>query len=295
MAELSKGTLTFIVGPTASGKTQLALDLARAENGIIVNGDSLQVFRQLDIGTAKPSLQERQLCPHFLFDIVDVGQEFTAGEYRRAALKVIEDNIEKHNIFIVGGSGFYLRALDKGMFNVEAVPAETVAQVESWQIEKGNQFLWDELKARDADSAKAIHVNDSYRLVRALSVVLHTGKAWSQMKQDFKDNEQTLSDRFTVKKIGLQVDREKLRSRVEQRTQNMLADGLVAEVQGLLKIVRPDWAPLQSVGYKEVLQFLQGELAEADLAATITQSTMRLAKKQMTWFKKDLDVEWRPA
>jgi tRNA dimethylallyltransferase len=286
-------SITFIIGPTASGKTQLALELAQSQNGIIINGDSLQVFKKMDIGTAKPSIAERQSRPHFLFDIVDVGQEFTAGEYRRAALKVIEENIAKHNVFIVGGSGFYLQALEKGMFDVEAIPAEVVAEVEALQAERGNEFLHEVLKKNDPQSAAAIHVNDSYRLVRAVSVVTHTGKSWSQMKQDFKDKTESLLDHYNVKKIGLQVDRETLRQRVEKRATMMLEQGLVAEVQALLALTSEAWAPLQSVGYKEVLRFLKGEIAEPELVPLITQSTMRLAKKQMTWFKRDPAVIWK--
>jgi tRNA dimethylallyltransferase len=286
-------SITFVIGPTAAGKTQLALELAQSQNGIIINGDSLQVFKKMDIGTAKPSMAERQTLPHFLFDIVEVGQEFTAGEYRRAALKVIEENIAKHNIFIVGGSGFYLQALEKGMFDVEAIPAEVVAQVEALQAERGNEFLHEQLKKNDPQSAAAIHVNDSYRLVRAVSVVTHTGRSWSQMKQDFKDKTESLSDHYNVKKIGIQVDRETLRQRVEKRAAMMLKQGLVTEVQALLALTSEAWAPLQSVGYKEVLRFLNGEIAEPELVPIITQSTMRLAKKQMTWFKRDPAVEWR--
>ena len=197
----AKNTITFIVGPTASGKTQWALERAAQEKAVILNGDSLQVFRGLDIGTAKPSQAEREICPHFLFDIVELGGSFTAGQYRRAALEVIEKEIAKHNIFIVGGSGFYLQALEKGMFEVEAVPDEVVEAIEAEVESQGLEAKWLELQSRDPEASQKIHPNDQYRIVRALSVIRHSGQTWTALQKKKATSTERLSDHYFVKKI----------------------------------------------------------------------------------------------
>lgn len=287
------GSITFVIGPTASGKSKWALTQALQNNGLILNADSLQVFKMLDIGTAKPTNEEMALCPHQLFSFVEVGNDFTAGQYRRAALKVIESEISKHNIYIVGGSGFYIQALDKGMFDVEPIPESFSDQVENERVQVGNEQLWQELYLKDPESAQKIHVNDSYRIVRALSVVRYTGRAWSGMKKDFQNEGHGLSAKYPVKKIGLLVDKSELKKRIHKRAQVMLDSGWVSEVQSILKLAPPNWAPLQSVGYKEIMGYLSGQVKDNELLSAIVKSTEKLAKKQMTWFKRDPEIHWQ--
>lgn len=283
--------IVFVLGPTASGKSALALELAKIKNGAVVNCDSLQVFKGLDIGTAKPSAFERASLPHFLFDFVSLGQNFTAGDYRRSALEVIERELPKRDLFFVGGSGFYIQALDKGMNEVLPVAPETIKALDEAEKQHGLLHLWHQLEQLDAESAKKIHPNDGYRIKRALSVIQTSGEKWSAQQAMAKEG-QHLSSRFTVKKIGLKWDREVLHKRVAERTENMLEAGLIEEVQALVQKGFGSWAPLQSVGYKETLGFLKGELGRNELAPAITQSTMQLAKKQMTWFKRDPEIQW---
>lgn len=283
--------IVFVLGPTASGKSALALELAQRTQSAVVNCDSLQVFKGLDIGTAKPSVDERSLRPHFLFDFVSLGQNFTAGDYRRSALEVIERELPKQDLIFVGGSGFYIQALDKGMNEVLPVAPETIKALDEAEAQHGLLHLWHQLEQLDAESAKKIHPNDGYRIKRALSVIQTSGEKWSAQQAATKE-EQHLSSRFHVKKIGLKWEREALHKRVVERSENMLEMGLIEEVQELVRSGFGSWAPLQSVGYKETLSYLKGEITRSELAPAITQSTMQLAKKQMTWFKRDPEIQW---
>lgn len=289
MAELTN-SITFVVGTTASGKSDYALKEALAHNGVVVNGDSLQVYVGMDIGTAKPTREERSLCPHYLFDVVKEGGTFTAGEYRRLALEVIEREIVKHNIYVVGGSGFYLQALEKGMFEVPPVDPRIIINLEQVLKEEGSEKLWDLLKEADSEAAKRIHSNDSYRLIRALSVMRQTGQTWTSLQSQTHD--QALSRRFNVKKVGLHREKDELRTRLVERTKKMLETGWIDEVERLVQQAGDEWAPLQSVGYREVLEYLRGRLKKEALQDEIVQSSLQLAKKQRTWFKRDPDVEW---
>lgn len=284
-------SIYFVVGPTASGKSSFALELARKLNAAIANSDSLQIYSGLDIGTAKPSLKERSELPHYLFDIVPLGHTFTAGDYRRAALEVIEKQIAKQDLVFVGGSGFYIQALDKGMNEVLPVPPEIIMSLDESEKENGLLHLWHQLDQSDPESAAKIHPNDGYRIKRALSVIMTSGKKWSAQQARTKDD-QHLSSRYSIKKIGIKWERSELQARVELRTRDMLDNGLIEEVQTLVQKGFENWAPLQSVGYKETLDFLAGRISEKELFELIVQSTMQLAKKQMTWFKRDAEIKW---
>lgn len=284
-------SIYFVVGPTASGKSGFGLELARKLGGAVANCDSLQIYSGLDIGTAKPTLKERSVLPHHLFDIVPLGQTFTAGEYRRAALEIIEKQIPERSLIFVGGSGFYIQALDKGMNEVLPVPPEIIVSLDDSEVLNGLLHLWHQLELADPAAAAKIHPNDGYRIKRALSVILTSGEKWSTQQSRAKED-QHLSSRYRVKKIGLKWERPDLQKRVEMRTKEMLDNGLVEEVQGLIESGFGSWAPLQSVGYKETLDFLRGRIGEKELFRLIVQSTMQLAKKQMTWFKKDTEIQW---
>lgn len=284
-------TIYFVVGPTASGKSGLAIELARKLNGAVANSDSLQIYTGLDIGTAKPSQAERSKLPHFLFDIVPLGQAFTAGDYRRAALDVIEKQIPQRDLIFVGGSGFYIQALDKGMNEVLPVPPEIIESLDESEKQNGLLHLWHQLLQADPESAAKIHPNDGYRIKRALSVIMASGEKWSSQQERTKDG-QHLSSRYRVKKIGLKWERSELLKRVEFRTKEMLENGLIEEVQALIEKGFASWAPLQSVGYKETLDFLKNHTSKDQLFQLIVQSTMQLAKKQMTWFKRDAEIQW---
>lgn len=285
----SSNSITFVVGPTAAGKSNWALSEALKSGGIIANADSVQIYKGLNIGAAKPSAIELSQIPHFLYDIVSPLESFTAGDFRRKALSLIEEKIKSQPIFFVGGSGFYIQALEKGMFEVAPIPAQVKIQIE--QIKAQNR-LFEELKFRDLKSAIKIGSSDPYRLERALELVLSEGRSVDAIRAEFEQKNQLLSKSYKIRKVGLFVDRESLRKRVLERTQNMLDAGLVTEVEGLLKAGFADTKALKSIGYKEVVAYLSGSLKREELVPAIVTSTMQLAKRQMTWFKRDLEIEW---
>lgn len=294
LAESSKRpVLHFVVGPTCSGKSAWALSEAIREGGEIVNADSVQIYKGLDIGAAKPSAEEFAKVPHHLFDLVKPDEAFTAGDYRRVALEVIEQRAAHVPLYIVGGSGFYLQALEHGMFEVGPISESIQTQVEEWR-QLGQ--LFHELHWRDPASAEKIGANDFYRLQRALEVTLSAGRPFSEIQAEFRERresgEGSLGQRFEIQKVGLSVDRHVLRGRIEKRTEKMLKMGLIEEVQGLVQKGFGSARALGAVGYKECMAFLAGELSRSDLAEAIVTSTMQLAKRQLTWFKRDPKISW---
>ena len=282
--------IIFVVGPTATGKSAWALQETERGGGIILNADSVQVYRYFDIGSAKPSMEDRQRVPHELYDIALPDQEFTAGEYRRAALNVIEREAKNRDIFVVGGSGFYIQALEKGMYDVPKIDDQIRAQVDEWE---SRNELWSQLECVDPISAARLSPNDHYRVRRALEVTLTTGRAWSALANELKQNPHRLSAQYEIRKVGVQLPREILRSRIVERTQKMFQQGLLDEVKSLVERGYADSRPFTSVGYFECKEYLAGRLSRDILEEAIVTSTMRLAKKQMTWFRRDHEITWQ--
>jgi len=285
----STHTITFVLGATATGKSTWALNEAERAGGEILNADSVQVYKYLDIGSAKPPVSERKKRPHHLYDLIEPSQVFTAGEYRRRALEVITSRSPHAPLFVVGGSGFYVQALDKGMFPVRDIPEAIKLEVDGI-ASRGELFA--RLKAVDEKTALKHGPNDHYRNRRALEVSLTEGRPVSLIEAEFAQSQERLSDRYTVKKVGLRLERERLRRRIETRVQQMLDDGLIDEVRGLIDRGYAGTKALSSVGYKECVDHLAGRLEFADLASRIVTSTMQLAKRQETWFKRDREITW---
>lgn len=281
----------LIVGPTASGKSALALELARQYGGAILNCDSLQTYQRLDIGTAKPSSEERALVPHFMFDYMKPGSFLTAGDFRKEALEILNRELPKRIVFGVGGSGFYIQALEKGMFDSGKASPETEKAVREEMSKRGAKLMFEELTRLDPEYAQDISPNDEYRLTRALIVIRDTGRKLSDLRREFVPEKLP----FPLLKLGLAPSREELAPRVQKRTQMMLQAGLVDEVQALVKEGFAEWPALQSVGYKETLAHLAGEIDLARLEFLINEKTLQLAKKQKTWFKRDPEIHWLPS
>ena len=279
-------SVIFILGPTASGKTHLSIQLAQKLGGEIINADSIQVYRSLDIGSAKPSIEELSMVTHHLVGHLPEGSNYTAGEFRKDVLDVIQKRSQAgvKRFYIVGGSGFYIKALLNGLYQIPDVPDEIQEQVESEDI--GD--LYEELKRVDPVSAQRINPNDSYRICRAIEVYRATETPFSNFKENFT------AEKFPYKylKIGLRTEKERLRDRVIQRTDKMLDEGLIEEVKDLLGRGYDGWDALTSIGYKEVVQYHRGLLPKENLKDEIVKNTMGLIKKQMTWFKKDEDMIW---
>lgn len=284
--------VVFLVGPTASGKTGIALKLAEKFGGAILNADSVQVYGGLSIGSAAPTADEKSRAPHFFFQEIAPPERITAGDYARRARAILAELASRFPIvFVVGGTGFYLMALEKGMLPVEkSDPALQDEFARALEEEGGPERLHSELAARDPEAGKRISVQDHYRIARALEVIRRTGKPLTEIEREHREKADPFP--YPLLKLGIRIDRDVLRGRIETRTKAMLSQGIVGEVQGLIEAGFGDWEPLQSVGYKETLEDLRSGGVKPDLEARIVQSTMKLAKKQRTWFQRDAEILW---
>lgn len=285
-------SVVFICGPTASGKSDLALQIAQGLSKdrpvSLINCDSVQVYQDLLIGSAAPSVAEKALFPHYLYNYIGFPEEVSLGSYYRDFAETLQKIDFDHGILVVGGSGFYLQALEHGLFDMPSVSSELREAVQSDLQNRGASALFQELLVGDPRAAEKIHVNDHYRLTRALEVLRGKSTTMTSAAQ----NKQKLFN-LNVMKVGLSASKEDLRVRVQRRTAQMLLRGLVQEVEAMVTLGRGEWAPLSSVGYLETKRYLQGELSFAELAPEIELKTMQLIKKQMTWFKRDSSIIWR--
>lgn len=287
----SQTKVVFVVGPTASGKSQLALHLAGKFNGSIINIDSVQFYEGLNIGSAAPSEDDKNQVPHYLFSYVKAPDEMTAGQYIRDFYELIESGKVSSPIFVVGGTGFYIQALEKGMYDLPEVTEEIKKEVLADYETFGSEKMFTELKNFDPNTE--LHPNDHYRVGRALEVKRAFNLKMSEFKNAGAENKNKLP--YPSMKIGLTFeteDKEKFMNRIQQRTMKMLNDGIIEETKGFLTQGFESWAPLASVGYLETKAYLQGQISREELPAAITQATMKLVKKQKTWFKRDEAILW---
>ncbi len=281
----------YVVGPTATGKSQFAIELANELNCPILNCDSVQVYRNVKIGTAQPTPEELRQAPHFLFGYVSAPHTLTAADFLNDVAKTIEQENIKNCIF-AGGSGFYIQALQKGLYPQSEASREVVDEVEQIFRTQGPEFIYQWVSQKDPEYAKKLSVNDHYRLKRVMEVMKTQNLNMTDLKLKMaQENHSPLPTHQTVK-IGFDDERSNLRHRVEARTEKMLAAGWVEEVVALQKKGLSEWAPMKSVGYKEVQQFLSGDIPLPSLQERIVTATMQLIKKQQTWFKRDPDIRW---
>ncbi len=281
--------LIAVLGPTGSGKSALALEIAARFDGEIVNCDSLQLYRGFDIGTAKTPTAERRGIPHHLFDILEADEICTAGDYARMARDVLREISGRNRIPVVaGGTGFYVRALLEGLFEGPArdpVLRNNLAERE----QRRPGVLHRALSRFDPAAAGRIHPNDTNKLIRALEVYLAAGEPMSQL---FERGRDSLSG-YTPFKIVLDPPRPELQYKLNQRCLGMLEAGIIQEVSWLLVSgVSGESKPLESIGYKETLLFLNGEMPLADAVALMQRDTRRYAKRQLTWFRREKDAHW---
>ena len=282
-------SLIFIVGPTACGKTELALQWAEKDSSLfLINSDSIQAYKELDIGSAKPDFVPYPHVRHYLFDEISAPEVWTAGDFRRKALKILKQKPLSTTALVVGGSGFYIQALEKGMYPVPPISQEQKKKWEKLERKKGLDTLYKLLKKQDPLAEKQISAKDRYRIIRSLCLMETSGKSLSQIKMEFK--EQKLS--WPYLKVGLSLSKDKLLKRVERRVQTMLKKGLIEEIEALVSRGLRHWRPLKSLGYKEGLLYLDGKIKKEELGPAIVSGTMALAKKQKTWFKRDKGVKW---
>ncbi len=285
-----KPRLVIILGPTAVGKSQLALQLARRLDGEIVNADSQQVYRCMDIGTGKPSQADRAAVRHHLIDIVAPDEEFNAARYRDLAARAIDD-IQRRGkrVLICGGTGLYLKALMHGLFEGPAQDRELRKKLEAEIERHGLAALYRRLCAIDAGVESAIHPNDRQRIIRALEVYHATGKpigVW-QREHAFKESH------YAALKIGLERARAELYELINRRSEQMVEAGLLDEVRGLAaRGYSLDLKPLRSVGYRQMGEVLREGKDLQQALEEMKQETRRLAKRQLTWYRSDPEIRW---
>ncbi len=286
--------LITIVGPTASGKSDLALFLAESFDGEIVNYDSVQVFRGFDIGSAKPSLSDRGRVPHHMIDIRDPEDLFTAGDYSREARAVLEGIRKRGRIpILAGGTGLYLRALTEGLFHGPTRSVHWRTRLEALAEARGREYLHRLLHRLDSEAASRIAARDKPKIIRALEVRLETGKA---LTQHLKEGPRHPLEGFRIATVGVDPPREDCYRRIDLRVQRMFEAGLVEEVRCLLaQGLSREAKPLGAIGYRHVLATLDnldGETSWDDTMHLIQRDTRRYAKRQLTWFRRNAGTQW---
>jgi tRNA dimethylallyltransferase len=280
--------LVAIVGPTGSGKTTLSLALAERCGGEIVNCDSVAVYREFNIGTAKPSPEERARAPHHLLDIVDPEGVITAGDYARRGREVLNDIKRRERLpIVVGGTGLYLRALLEGLFAGPERSEELRERLRRREKEKGVAHLHRLLRKLDPEAAVRIHENDTPKVIRALEVCISSRAPMSEL---WKQGRDALTG-FRIVRVGLNPERNALYTRINERCRRMFDAGLVEETRALMEKYPKAWA-LSSLGYKQAAQYLRGEI-DLKLALWAAQQSHRnYAKRQLTWFRREPEVKW---
>ncbi len=285
-----KAKIVVVLGATAVGKTELALELAQRIDGEIVNADSQQVYRYMDIGTGKPSRTERDLVAHHLIDVVNPDEDFNAAIYRELAIAHIHEIHERgKSVVVCGGTGLYLKVLTQGLFLGPGQDREMRLELEREIAARGLAAVYQSLVQIDPSVSSTIHPNDRQRTIRALEVYRATGRPLSEWQKAHAFQEQP----FEVLKIGLLRERAELYARINRRSEKMVADGLLDEVRGLIaRGYGLDLRPLGSVGYRQMGEVIQGVKELSQALEEMKQETRHLAKRQLTWFRHDDEIRW---
>ncbi|CCJ32635.1 MULTISPECIES: tRNA (adenosine(37)-N6)-dimethylallyltransferase MiaA [Caloramator] len=286
-----KKNIVIIAGPTASGKTKIGIELAKKIDGEIVSADSMQIYKYMDIGSAKPTREEMQGVPHHMIDVVDPKEEFSVALYRQMAVDCIDNIIKRGKVpIIVGGTGLYINSLTYPLdFTETAKDEEYRFYLQNLAEEKGSHFIHEMLKEVDPESYNRLHPNDLKRIIRALEVYKNTGRPISEFQRESKKREID----FNLAYFGLTMDRTKLYERINQRVDEMFEKGLIDEVKKLKEMgYTKDMTSMQGIGYKEVFDYLDGYLTLEEVKDIIKQNTRRYAKRQLTWFRREDRIFW---
>lgn len=278
--------LVIITGPTGIGKTELSLELAKKYKGEIISSDSMQIYKKLNIGTAKIDLNKTSI-PHHMIDIIEPSDNFTVADFKNSAKKIITDINNRGGLpFLVGGTGLYINSLVYNLDFTETEPDyEYRDELREILEEEGSEFLYEKLQDQDSDMAEKIHKNNGQRIIRALEILKSGNKKGDNFREENKD--------YNLIYIGLNMDRAKLYEKINQRVDKMIDLGLVDEVKNLLdEGLDKNSQSLKAIGYKEVISYLDSEIDFAEMVDLIKKNSRHYAKRQLTWFRRDKRIKW---
>ena len=288
---MSTPNLICVVGPTASGKTKLAVELAKALNGEVLSCDSMQIYRRMDIGTAKPTPEETQEVPHHMIDVIGPEEPFSVGRYVEMADPILQDILSRGKTCVLcGGTGLYVDSLMAGRTFAPYPETGRRQELEAMADREGIEAVLEKLRAVDPDSAERLHPGNRRRIIRAMEVYLETGKTITQHNLET----QAVPPKYHPLWIGLDfTDRADLYRRIDRRVDLMMEDGLLDEIQRLLSEgVPPTATSLQAIGYKEPMAALRGEMTMEEAVEKVKQESRRYAKRQLTWFRRNKEIHW---
>lgn len=279
-------TVIIIAGPTAAGKTALAIRLASHFKTAVISADSRQCYKEISIGTAKPSLQEQQTVPHYFINSHSIIEEVNAGIYERLSLQYTSQIFQQHDVAVMcGGTGLYIKAFCEGIDNIPAAPAAVRQEINERYEKEGITWLQTELRVKDPAFYAIAEIHNPQRLMRALEVLYTTGQSITTFR-----TANIVSRDFNIIKIGVTLPKEELHANIERRVHDMMAAGLVEEVRSVLPYRNHN--ALQTVGYKEIFDYLDGKTTLKEAVELIIIHTRQYAKRQLTWFRRDPDMQW---
>ena len=289
-----KPKIIVIVGPTASGKTALSIEVAKKLNGEIISADSMQIYQDMNIGTAKVTKEEAQGIKHYLIDVVSPEERYTVSDFKQAAEKAIQEILNKGKVpIVVGGTGLYINSLIYGIEYPEMQFDEGYreALMQKAETEIGLKALFEQACKIDSQAMQKISSNDKKRIIRVLEIYKATGKTKTELERLSREK----GVQYDYRVFGISKDREKLYNRINQRVDIMLEQGLIQEVDNLCKKYQKFPTAMQGLGYKEVVEYLNGILTQEEMTEKIKQESRRYAKRQMTWFRRNEDIIWLDA
>lgn len=286
---MQKPNVIVIVGPTASGKTELAIEVAKAINGEIVSADSMQIYKEMNIGTAKPNKEEMQGIKHYMLDFIKPDIRYSVAEYKKEAKKAIKEILQKGKIpIVVGGTGLYIDSL---IYEIEFLELETPLEyrkrLEKQAENEGLEKLYEKAKEIDEEASKKISPNDKKRIFRILEIYYQTGKTKTELEKDSKKEVE-----YNYKVFAINRNRDELYSRINKRVDEMLENGLIEEVKTIYKKYKEFPTAMQALGYKEVVEYLEKRCSKEEMIEKIKRESRRYAKRQLTWFRKNKQTIW---
>ena len=290
MDTIDQHKVVVIAGPTATGKSRLSVELATALGGEIISADSMQVYRGMDIGTAKPAFEQQKGIPHYLLDVVDPEEKFNAAIYRSMALPLVTDiGMREKLCFVVGGTGLYIKGLLDGLFQCPPADLELRESLQNECEIYGSVRLHERLKQLDPEVSHKIHPNDKVRITRALEIIHLTKKRPSDLSRRHGFGNRA----FNALKFCLEIERKQLYDRINERSMTMVETGLVEETETLLsKGYSPCLKPMKAIGYRHMVKYLKGDWSLSEAISNLQRDTRRYAKRQLTWFRADLEFSW---